>query len=1285
MTLMGGCQVQTATGATVQFPTRKTALVFAYLALRAGRAEQRARLAGLLWSDRGEDQARGSLRQSLFAIRRALDKVGGPGFETTSETARVPSESLDVDALAIERLSGSNSAADLRKLQALYRGPLLDGWDGEDPIFDEWLRAERTRRDRQVLGALRRLVALEWRSGELAAALLTAERVCAIDPVCEETHRAAMQIHLEQGNRNEALRIFEQLRRSLDRELGVEPEPETLALAAKLKRPFGSSAQSAPADAPPIPGPVVVEAHHAPRSYGAQTTAKLERRYVAVLAAALDTTANAAAETDPETQHAQLSQFLGDATQIATEFGGQCERRSGSRIVAVFGAPLAYGNDCERAVRAALALRAQSADNCAVKTAISYGPVYAEPSGPDAGAPIVSGNTVDLAEMLVLEAPAGQTLLSAAARESLGPRAEAKAVQSASQPASSEPTWRLTDFRPDMATAFVGRDAEIAQLEAALDACISNGRGRIIHIRGEPGIGKTRLAEEARRRAAARGFASHRALVLDFGGRTRRDPVRTLIRSLAGLQETDARAEETGNAAEWAIEGQSDDQAALIYNLLDLTPPPDLRSILDAMDYQMRADETGRAAARMIAAHSADHPLFLLVEDLHWIEPGTLESLARIGAVAASHPVVMVLTSRIEGDPLTPAWRAQTGGAPLTTIDVGPMASFEIEALAQALGAHDAETVRRCIDRAGGHPLFLEQLLRLSSDCAAQPNVPPSVQSIVQVRLDQLDVPARLAIQAASVLGQRFAADGLAYLLDGPEPELRTAIAQGLIRAEAGAYLFAHALLQEAIYDTLLPRQRRQFHRRAADWFAERDLTLRAEHLERAEDEHAPAAFRQAAEQHMHAYRYDRAQSLVTSGLELAKSPADRAALLILRGEILHDLGQMQPAGEAYNAALNVAEDTLDRSRALIGRAAVKRVTDDLDGAFADVSEGEKLAERSGASRAALIEQARAQFLRGNLLFPRGETQRCLEAHERSLSLARRAQRADLEAAALGGIGDAQYLAGRMKSACETLTACIEISRRSGYGRIEVANYSQLACAVTHLWPQQEALDTLEAAAASAARVGHKRAEINAHAGQLWALRELAQFERCIEIALESGRKIRELGATRYDQMALLGLGVSLARLGEHKDALARLREGCDVAERTRRGFHGAELYAQLAYLTPDKAESQAALAKVETILAEGFVGHSPLRAYPVAAATALRWDEFARAERYLDALAQFTRPEPLPYTDFYIAYWRAAIAARQRPDAARDAHAEAQLTQTAERLHMRDALARMGNAFGSC
>ena len=151
--------------------------------------------------------------------------------------------------------------------------------------------------------------------------------------------------------------------------------------------------------------------------------------------------------------------------------------------------------------------------------------------------------------------------------------------------------------------------------------------------------------------------------------------------------------------------------------------------------------------------------------------------------------------------------------------------------------------------------------------------MPGSVQSLVQARLDRLDPADKQALQAASVLGQRFGADVLGFILDRPDYTPERLIVHRLVRWQGGAVLFAHALVRDAVYDTLLKSRRRALHRRAAEWFAERDPILYAEHLDRADDPEAPRAYLRAARSQAAEYRHERALALVESGLDVAQRP----------------------------------------------------------------------------------------------------------------------------------------------------------------------------------------------------------------------------------------------------------------------------------------------------------------------------------------------------------------------------------------------------------------------------
>jgi len=138
----------------------------------------------------------------------------------------------------------------------------------------------------------------------------------------------------------------------------------------------------------------------------------------------------------------------------------------------------------------------------------------------------------------------------------------------------------------------------------------------------------------------------------------------------------------------------------------------------------------------------------IVVEDLHWADPQTLAYLAAIASAMADAPGLLAMTSRVEGDPLDTAWRASCRGTPFATIDLGPLR--EDEALSLAAGYLDAthRVALACLERAGGNPLFLEQLLRNAEE-GGDESIPASIQSLVLARLDRLEPLDRQAFQAA--------------------------------------------------------------------------------------------------------------------------------------------------------------------------------------------------------------------------------------------------------------------------------------------------------------------------------------------------------------------------------------------------------------------------------------------------------------------------------------------------------------------------------------------------------
>ncbi|MDE5454380.1 AAA family ATPase [Bradyrhizobium sp. CSA112] len=979
-----------------------------------------------------------------------------------------------------------------------------------------------------------------------------------------------------------------------------------------------------------------------------------ERRQVTVLFADLAGSTKLADELDAEEVHALLGSFFDLADASVVDHGGTVDKHIGDCVMAVFGAPVAYGNDPERCVRAALdigrrmpMLAADLGRPIGVHIGIASGEVMASGTGSARHVEYtVTGESVNLAARLKDKAPTGEIFISDSVYRALAERVECSEIGELAIKGFAKPVraWRLRAFREPARSgrqSFVGRTRELRQLEAALAQCRDTKCGRAIYIRGEAGIGKTRLLEQFQAKAEGENFACHSGLVLDFGIGSGQDAIRSLVRSLLGLTGQSSH-EEIEVAAEKAIEDGmlTNERRVYLNDLLDVPQSTELRTLYDAMDNPARNRGKRATVAELVTRASARRPRLLAIEDLHWADQMTLDHLANLAETVAGCPALLVMTSRLERDPLHEAWGPTIAGQPIVTIDLGPLQPSEANGLAEAYFDALGELAQRCVERADGNPLFLEQLLRHAEE-SAEGSVPGSIRSLVQARLDRLASPDKRALQAASVLGQRFTAEALAALLDQPGWNCADLVRHLLVRPQGDHFLFAHALIQEGVYDTLLRSRRRELHRRAADWFRSRDLMLCAQHLDRGDDGDAPRAYLEAARAQAAEYRTERALRLVERGVALARKRSDLSALHLLRGEILHDLGSISESIAAFEQALAVADVDIERCRAWLGLAAGLRVTDRFDEAFAMLDK----AATAAATDDLAAERARIHHLRGNLCFPLGRLVECLQEHERALDCARTARSPEIEARALGGLGDAEYARGRMASAHRHFSRCVELSRVSGAGRIEVANLSMVAHTLVYLNEFSDAIATSQMAVELAARVGHHRAEIIAHYAACNVFRTTGEFAHVKMHAERALVLARQLGARRFEAVSLNDLAMVARAEANSAKAMDLLHRALTISRETGVGFVGPWILGHIAVTSEDPVESLAALAEGEEILRKGAVGHNHLWFFRYAIDASLHSHDWDGAERYSAALEDFTLPEPLPWADFFVRYGRAAGA----------------------------------------
>jgi TolB-like protein/DNA-binding SARP family transcriptional activator/Tfp pilus assembly protein PilF len=232
--LLGGFEARTG-GREADIPGRKERALLAFLAIPPGERRSRDKLAGLLWSDRADSQARDSLKQAVFKLRKALDSVRPSPIRVDREFVSLDSAAIAVDVAEFEQLLGTGTPEAVARATALYRGDLLDGLDGRDPAFDDWLLMERQRLRTMARDGLARLLDLHLASGAHDQAAVVARRLLGLDPLREVAHRALMQIYAEQGQTALALRQYQLCRDTLQGEIGATPEAETERLYRSIQ------------------------------------------------------------------------------------------------------------------------------------------------------------------------------------------------------------------------------------------------------------------------------------------------------------------------------------------------------------------------------------------------------------------------------------------------------------------------------------------------------------------------------------------------------------------------------------------------------------------------------------------------------------------------------------------------------------------------------------------------------------------------------------------------------------------------------------------------------------------------------------------------------------------------------------------------------------------------------------------------------------------------------------------------------------------------------------------
>ena len=975
-----------------------------------------------------------------------------------------------------------------------------------------------------------------------------------------------------------------------------------------------------------------------------------DRRQVTVLFVDISGYTAQCASSDPEQVQDMLRRFYAAIETVVVRYGGQVFDRIGDAVMAVFGAPVAHGNDPERALRAALEMhdRAAGMPDChgqplLVHVGVARGEVVAGMIGSDAGAHYsITGDTVNLAARLQDLAEAGETLISDDLYRSTSTLLEVEAygTHAVKGLPSPVPVWRVRSLRPASRTLspFVGREAEFSQIVAALDSLQLTRTGSTIVIRGQAGIGKSRLVTEVRARSRAQGFDVPIQQVLDFGVARGKAAVPALLKTALGVtaphDESACRL-----ALEQALErglvvGQ---ESLFLAGLLELPLSAAEVAIYNATDNATRFQSETDALIAVLHRVARIRPVLLTIEDVHWASAEFLRQLQAVARSVVDAPVILLMTSRIEDDPLDQIWRAALQGRPLLTLDLGPLQPHEAATLARTWAEVQADVAQQCVARADGNPLFLEQLLRAPHERELTA-VPPTVQSLVLERMDRLAPQERTALQAASVIGKRFTADALRTLIGKPDDHCDALSAADLIRADGDAYQFTHALIQEAIYASILKSRRCILHRQAAQWVGDSDPVLRAEHLDRAHDPEAAAAYLAAVKYERQRFRFHAAMLLTQHGMTLAGEPEVKCELSLLFAELLRESGQSADSINTYRASLELAANDLQRCHAWMGVAAGCRVTGNLAQALDALSEAQAIANQLHLD----VECSQIHNTRGNLYYARGDAPACEIEHRQALYHAKQSGDAECEVRALSGLGDAQLELGHLRQALESFRRCVTLCAEQKRIAVEIPNRCMLGHCLRYAAQFGDATAEVRRSWLDAQRVGLVPAQVFALMTLATVLVDAGQFDEAEPACLDGIELARRSGARRFESSLRLSLADLRLRQGRQHDARHQIDAALALSRETGMGFAGAATFGMMARAATSAKERAHALREGEALLTHPCLARSVLRFYVSAIEACIDAAEWDHVQRYCAALEKFMRDEPFPWAILLIERARA-------------------------------------------
>jgi class 3 adenylate cyclase/DNA-binding winged helix-turn-helix (wHTH) protein/predicted ATPase len=986
----------------------------------------------------------------------------------------------------------------------------------------------------------------------------------------------------------------------------------------------GAEAAERPGAAGPVPGSApdpVLEAPEAASPAGAPGAPATpqappgEKKVVTVLCCGVQIVPRSSAEADLDTLHSQTGALYDLVQHEVSRYGGTVQPLTGQRFLAWFGAPVAQEDHAQRAMLAALGVqqRLSTAEAVvplprtaavAVRSGLHTGDVAVGGGAAEqALAAVVMGETALLATALQAAAAPGTILCSAATARLVQGLVEVEPVPPlvlADRPTPVEVcTVRQravrqsaeTPFRRRPLRQFVGRQQELATLRRRFQH-VEAGRGQVVGMAGEPGIGKSRLLAEFHTQLRHRPVTYLEGRCLSYAQETPYRPMLDLLRQACGLNELappDLIDRQVRRALQ-ALGLVPDAEAPYLLHLLGVPAGTARLPSLSPEELKARIYTT---FWRLLRHMSQRHPLVLAIEDLHWIDATSDAMLTALVERLAGVPMLLVVTYRAG---YHPPWLDKSYATQLSLPRLTQRDSLQIVRAILPSARIPDTLVQQILAKADGNPFFLEELTQTVAehgDASVPLAMPDTIQAVLAARIDRLPSDEKHVLQAAAVIGKDISVLLLQILTQRPEEELSRLL--GNLRAAEllyeslllpdPLYTFKHVLTQEVAYQSLLQSTRQHYHMQLAQALtaqfpevAERQPELLAHHFAAAGLMSQAADFWQRAGQRaLEHSSYIEAVSHLNQGLEALASLPDHnrhvhreLPMQIALGRALMAIkGYGAPeVGYAYARARSLSRhmgDTPQRFSVMRGLAAFYSIR-------AEYQTAQELGQECLALAKHLRDPAlllRAHLTLGQILLFLGQYPHA-HAHlteGRALSLSEaRASRVikavqDPQVTCCALLAPTLWLLGYADQALQRAHEAVSLAQELAhpFSLAEALIFAAVVGICT--WNTTEVLRSTDTVMTLATEHGFPHWEAHAATYRGWALTTQGQGDEGMALMQRGQTLWRDIGGELARPWFLALLAEGYGHTGQTQAGLAVLEEALQVVEQNGERHYESELY----------------------------------------------------------------------------------------------------------------------------